>query len=68
MYNAHKSYRKNWILVQGQGGRSFQSGRILSYFEELKREPNAEIGPKDIFEITFRGEQCEPIHTPPHPG
>jgi len=29
----------------------FQSAGILLYFEELKREPNAEIGPKDIFDM-----------------
>ena len=46
-----RSHLKNRILVQGQGGVTFQPAGILLYFEELKREPNAEIGPKDIFEI-----------------
>ena len=46
---------KNKILVQDQGGRTFQSAGILLYFEELKREPNpatgGNIGLKDIFEM-----------------
>jgi hypothetical protein len=46
-----RSYLKNRILVQGQGGAEFHPADILKYFEELKREPNAGIGPKDIFEI-----------------
>jgi preprotein translocase subunit Sec61beta len=29
----------------------FQSAGILSYFEELKHDPNTEIGPKDIFKM-----------------
>jgi len=40
-------------LVQSQGEIKFQSAGILKYFEELKREFNAEIGPKDIFEIAY---------------
>ena len=63
-----RSPLKNWILVQGQGGLVFQPGGILSYFEELKREPNAEIGPKDIFEKASKGGQLERPHMPPHPG
>ena len=38
-------------MVQGQGGTEFRPAGILKYFEELKREPNTEIGPKDFFEI-----------------
>jgi len=38
-------------LVQGQGGGEFQPAGILKYVEDLKREPNADIEPKDIFEI-----------------
>jgi len=37
-------------LVQDQGGIAFQAAGILEYFEELKRNPNTDIGPKDIFE------------------
>ena len=48
-----KIYLKNRILVQAQGEIAFQSAGILLYFEELKRELNAEIGPKDIFEMNF---------------
>jgi hypothetical protein len=46
-----RSHLKNRILVQGQGGAEFQPAGILKYVEDLKRGPNAEIGPKDIFEI-----------------
>jgi len=52
---ASRGYLKNRILVQGQGGREVLSGGILLYFEYLKRAPNAEIGPKDIFEIASNG-------------
>ncbi len=46
-----RSYLKNRILVQDQGGIVFQSAGILSYFEELKHDPNTDIGPKDIFKM-----------------
>jgi len=46
-----RSHLKNRILVQGQGGGEFQPAGILKYVEDLKRKPNADIGPKDIFEI-----------------
>jgi len=46
-----RSRLKNRILVQGQGGGKFQPAGIRKYVEDLKREPNADIGPKDIFEI-----------------
>ena len=46
-----RSYLKNKILGQGQGGHKVQPADILVYFEELERGPNAEIGTKDIFEI-----------------
>jgi hypothetical protein len=46
-----RSHLKNSILVQDQGGAKVQSTGILKYSEELKREPNTEIGPKDFFEI-----------------
>jgi hypothetical protein len=48
-----RSYLKNRILAQGQGGTEFQSADILKYFEELKRSPNTEIGTKDFFEMAF---------------
>jgi len=35
----------------GQGGREVQTGGIPVYFEDLNRAPNAEIGPKDFFEM-----------------
>ena len=38
-------------MVQGQGGAEIQPAGILKYSEELKRGPNSDIGPKDIFEI-----------------
>ena len=46
-----RSHLKNRILVQSQGGARFQPAGILEYVEDLKPGPNAEIGPKDIFEI-----------------
>jgi len=33
---ASGSYLKKRILVQDQGGRNFQTGGILLYFEDLK--------------------------------
>ena len=52
-----RSYLKNRILVQGQGGAEVQPAGILKYSEELKRGPNTEIGAKGIFEIasTYNG-------------
>jgi hypothetical protein len=41
-------------LVQDRGGAEFQTGGILLYVEDLKRGPNKEVGPKDIFEMGFR--------------
>jgi hypothetical protein len=38
-------------LVQYQGGREVYTGGIHQYFEDLNRAPNAEIEPKDFFEI-----------------
>ena len=49
-----RSVLKNRILAQGQGGRAFQPTGILLYFEELEREPNKEIEPKDIFKNASR--------------
>jgi hypothetical protein len=46
-----RSYLKNRMLVQGQGRPEIQPAGILKYSEELKRGPNTEIGPKDIFKI-----------------
>ena len=48
---AYRSHLKKRILVQDQGGRDIQTGGILQYFEDLNLAPNAEIGPKDFFEI-----------------
>ena len=49
-----RSHLKKKILVQGQGGTKFQPAGILKYVEDLKRGPNAEIGPKDFFEIASK--------------
>ncbi len=46
-----RSYLKNRILVQGQGGAEVQPTGILNYSEELKRGTNTEIGLKGFFEI-----------------
>ena len=51
MHNFNRTYLKKRILVKYQGGPEFQPAGILKYVEDLKREPNAEIGPKDFFEM-----------------
>jgi hypothetical protein len=56
---AFRSYFKKRILVQYRGGREVQTdgvavtatAGILQYFEDLNRAPNAEIEPKDFFEL-----------------
>ena len=47
----YRSHLINRILVQDQGWVEVQPAGILKYSEELKRGPNTEIGPKDIFEM-----------------
>jgi len=49
-----RSHLKKRILAQGQGGTEFQPAGILKYVEDLKREPNTEIGQKDFFEIASK--------------
>ena len=46
-----RSHLKIRIWAQYRGEADFQPADILKYFEDLKRGPNAEVGPKDIFEI-----------------
>ena len=46
-----RAHLKKKIWTQGQGGINLQPADILEYDEELKREPNVEIGFKDFFEI-----------------
>ena len=46
-------YLKNRSLVQDQGGLQSQRRGLILYFEELKRGPNTEIGPKNIFEMVY---------------
>jgi len=41
-------------LVQGQGGGEYQPAGLRKHIEDLKREPNADIGPKDIFEMASK--------------
>ncbi len=50
-FTLYRSYFKKRILVQDRGGREFQAGGILQYFEELKLPPNKEIGSKNFFEM-----------------
>jgi hypothetical protein len=50
----YRSRLKNRISVQDQGGAKIQPSGILKYSEELKRGPNTEIGPKDIFEMASK--------------
>ena len=40
-----------WFKIKAQP--LFQPAGILWYFEELKQGFNAELGPKDIFEIAY---------------
>ena len=47
-----RSYLKIRILVQDQGGSEFRPAGILKYVEDLKRDTNAEIEPKNFFEMT----------------
>ena len=47
--NFRKLFQK-WILVQVQGGAALQPADILSYFEELRRGTNTEIGTKHFAE------------------
>jgi len=44
-------------LVQVQGGTEFQPADILKYFEELKLDPNTEIGTKGFFEVASNKKQ-----------
>jgi hypothetical protein len=46
-----RTHLKNRILVQDRGGAEFLTGGILLYVEDLKRDTNKNIGPKDIFEM-----------------
>ena len=38
------------MVLKFKAQLAFQSAGILLYFEELKQEFNADIGPKDLFE------------------
>ena len=42
---------KNGFWFKIKAPLKFQPGGILKYSEELKRRGNAEIGPKDFFEM-----------------
>ena len=46
-----RSHLKNRILVQDRDRAEFQTRGIPLYVEDLKRGPNKDIGPKDIFEM-----------------
>ena len=48
--NNDRNPLKMRILVQDQGGAKSQPAGILLYFEELRRGPNTDIGPKDHFD------------------
>ena len=47
----NRSCLKIRIFVRDQDEAEDQTADILKYVEDLKRRPNAEIEPKDIFEI-----------------
>ena len=65
-YICTRSHLKKRILVQDQGGAEFQTdgvavtaiADILRYFEDVKRGPNAEVGPKDFFEMVSKLPLC----------
>jgi len=46
-----RTHLKNRILVQDRGGAELKTGGILLYVEDLKRDTNKDMGPKDIFEM-----------------
>jgi hypothetical protein len=60
-YRLTGSHLEKRILAQGQGGRELQPGgaseanalrgKYIRYFEDWKRAPDKEIGPKDFFKI-----------------
>ena len=52
MLKAFRSHLKNRILVPDRGRVDFQTAGNLMVVEDLKREPNKDMGPKDIFEMT----------------
>jgi hypothetical protein len=56
------SYLKNRILVQKYGGRPYQTGGMLKYFEDLIQVPNTEFGPKDTFSMAY----SKAVYTPPN--
>jgi len=58
-----RSHLKNRLFAEGQGRANFQTAGLLKSFEVLKRRPNAEIEPKDIFEITSRRSKCMALIT-----
>ena len=60
MGNLSRGCFKIKLLVQHQDGAEFQPAGIHQYVEDLKRETNAEIGPKDNFETASIINPCYP--------
>jgi hypothetical protein len=50
-----RRHLKNRILVQDRGGVEFQTAGNLLVVEDLKRGTHKDMGPKDIFEMAYRG-------------
>jgi len=44
-----------WLRRDRRGGAEFQTAGNLLVVEDLKQGTNKDIGPKDIFEMVFRG-------------
>jgi len=59
-----RSHLKNRILVQDRGGAEFQTAGNLWVVEDLKRGPNKDMGPKDIFEMASILKRPQPPRQP----
>jgi len=52
--NCAGRHLKKRILVQNRGGTEFKTAGNLLVVEDLKRGPNKDIGPKDIFGLASK--------------
>ena len=51
---ANRSYLKNGFWFKVKAAARFKPEEYIGYFEDLNGAPNAEIGPKDFFEIASK--------------
>jgi hypothetical protein len=49
-----RSYLKNVFWFKVKADARFNPEEYIGYFEDLNRAPNAEIGPKDFFEMAYK--------------